>query len=1529
MRRVVLCLAFPILLCLVVSSLALAAPPVVTHVDVDRGRDVHGGLGGIVDWHEDLWIGVMDSDGAADLSSVTIIDTEGNLHTVAAGSPDWVQQGPVDVRVHWGDWSTPDPPPPGSYTVEVQDAEGNAASLTTAAAPEVPSLSPMLLYPDPESSIINETIPTFSWTGGVPGASDSLDIWEDPGPPGLWHYEAGAGSPVQYNADGTAAQPALTPGRSYLWVVHGVSCDDCGTAWTAEGRSGSALEFDGADDYVELGDLDLPGQIWVEAWVKVYGATGDWQKIVSKWEPGVEGNYQLGLTPDLRPFFEVGIFGSGTGAISDTSLSTNAWHHLSGSYDGSWLRLYVDGSLAAAYAISGPPDQNDLPTTIGRGATLGADASYRYFWGVIDEVRISALPPIALLSFDEGSGTVAHDTSGAGNDGVICGATWTAEGDSGSALAFDGADDYVELGDLDLPGQIWVEAWVKVYGATGDWQKIVSKWDPGAEGNYQLGLTPDLRPFFEVGISGSGTGAISDASLSTNAWHHLSGSYDGSLIRLYVDGSLAAAYAISGPPDQNDLPTTIGRSATLGADANYRYFWGVIDEVRISALPPMALFSFDEGSGTVVHDTSGVGNDGVLCGTTDPRVSIRTIQNTYGHFTVYSPNPRLQHVQVFRGQCRSIEGGLSYQEGVFIDLMDADGISDIADVTVTDSTGGEHTAQLVDENGPYALYQWCEGGKPEPPVPGPYSVTVTDREGHQDALTTASAPPVAESSPLLLAPAPNDSLVYDTTPEFCWTGSLPGAHDNLHVWDPAGGDSWLFQTDSPGCVEFNFDGTATQPELTPGVTYDWQIDSWTQDDDGSDPRVSISTDPHSFGRFTILPSTPVVPGSNVTVSVDGCDVTFGLVTTGGVLYGGASAELPSGDPAGYPVAGYGWDIGTTAVTSGTITVTMHYDEAAIPTGQEASLQLVRWDGSHWVDITVSRDLVSNTLTGECASLGRFTLYLPYPVLPELPGKLAYHACCSLVGILLYTPDPTARPQLGPDGSYNPDWSPDGSKLLYAYLGGLWVDALDGTLPTRVVEVGSDGRWSPDGRKIVYDVGAWAPGAAIWIANANGTDAHPIVADPTQDNVAPAWSPDGQWIAYGRWSNHPWQRLIRPDGTDDHAVVPTGVAAYPSHVVLHMASDPSVWSPDARRLAVCFDASLPDGSDWISGIGTISADGGPITPVWMNPPGLVCCGSAFVAGWSADGTSILFRSAHHLPPNPAWASGTPEPGRELWLIVADGSGQPVRLTYDSYPEYAASWWAPNTTPTQPGGTATITKGDTTITFESVTTPGVTTAVVYDTPPAPEPSGFQAVGDYYNISTTAQTSGTITIQIHYEDSEVPGGSAMEQWLSLLHWETDHWVDVTVRPIDTVNNIITGQCTSLSPFVVVLPTVKPDWLSPLQNGTSADSPAGPFKRGRTIPLKFRLLDAAGQPVSDALAQSMVAQLEVFYEKPDATGTPIDPGDFPPDVGGEFRYDVTEHQFIYNLSTKDAAWLANYTYGLDLLINGIKAGEVFFSLK
>jgi LPXTG-motif cell wall-anchored protein len=104
------------------------------------------------------------------------------------------------------------------------------------------------------------------------------------------------------------------------------------------------------------------------------------------------------------------------------------------------------------------------------------------------------------------------------------------------------------------------------------------------------------------------------------------------------------------------------------------------------------------------------------------------------------------------------------------------------------------------------------------------------------------------------------------------------------------------------------------------------------------------------------------------------------------------------------------------------------------------------------------------------------------------------------------------------------------------------------------------------------------------------------------------------------------------------------------------------------------------------------------------------------------------------------------------------------------------------------------------FDQVTGSGTTSVTVSTTEPAPSPSGFNLIGLYYDVSTTATFSGKIKVTLPYDESQVTGSEAD---LRLFHWEGGAWKDVTVLPVDAVNNLITGEVTSLSPFGVGSPS------------------------------------------------------------------------------------------------------------------------------
>lgn len=93
-------------------------------------------------------------------------------------------------------------------------------------------------------------------------------------------------------------------------------------------------------------------------------------------------------------------------------------------------------------------------------------------------------------------------------------------------------------------------------------------------------------------------------------------------------------------------------------------------------------------------------------------------------------------------------------------------------------------------------------------------------------------------------------------------------------------------------------------------------------------------------------------------------------------------------------------------------------------------------------------------------------------------------------------------------SYHPDWSPNGSLILYATPNALYTIRPDGTGNAFLRSASGNGaRWSPDGSKIAYE-----DNLQIFVMNADGTN----VTQLTTGNAIfdqPAWAPDGKTIAY--------------------------------------------------------------------------------------------------------------------------------------------------------------------------------------------------------------------------------------------------------------------------------------------------------------------------------------------------------------------------------------------------------------------------------
>ena len=105
------------------------------------------------------------------------------------------------------------------------------------------------------------------------------------------------------------------------------------------------------------------------------------------------------------------------------------------------------------------------------------------------------------------------------------------------------------------------------------------------------------------------------------------------------------------------------------------------------------------------------------------------------------------------------------------------------------------------------------------------------------------------------------------------------------------------------------------------------------------------------------------------------------------------------------------------------------------------------------------------------------------------------------------------------------------------------------------------------------------------------------------------------------------------------------------------------------------------------------------------------------------------------------------------------------------------------------------GAATVSFFDVTAVGQTTATPMASIPAGWPPVGRVIGSYVEIDTMATYVGPVAVGIPYDESSVDN----EARLKLFHHDGSNWHDVTAG-LDTVSNVVYGEATSLSPFVVV---------------------------------------------------------------------------------------------------------------------------------
>lgn len=205
--------------------------------------------------------------------------------------------------------------------------------------------------------------------------------------------------------------------------------------------AGGALSFDGADDRVEVAApagsaLELTSAFTLEAWVRTT-QTAAYRQIVCKNKLGAASAWYLALNNRVPAVFLGGTSPAGWFQAT-TAVPSGRWTHVAATFDGAFLRFYLDGVLDRTVSVSGSVNRN-----AGMSVWIGdrSDLSGNRLGGELDELRVwnrartvaeiradlcrkiagGASGLVACWRFDEPSGNSVVDLSPGGFTGLLGG----------------------------------------------------------------------------------------------------------------------------------------------------------------------------------------------------------------------------------------------------------------------------------------------------------------------------------------------------------------------------------------------------------------------------------------------------------------------------------------------------------------------------------------------------------------------------------------------------------------------------------------------------------------------------------------------------------------------------------------------------------------------------------------------------------------------------------------------------------------------------------------------------------------------------------------------------------------------------------------------------------------------------------------------------------------------------------------------------------------------------------------------------
>jgi len=393
--------------------------------------------------------------------------------------------------------------------------------------------------------------------------------------------------------------------------------------------SSHSFDFDGVNDYVDCGDIDALDNVstfTISVWFKLDG-TGNNDTIFAK---TTDFNNRIDIIKHSNGILYFQVYNGGNGYLG-VNFSDLGWNHVAMVFDGSQggtipaapyyqagLQCYLNGSKITTFN-DGHGTIPAITPTLSNNFLIGEwDVSAGYFLeGKVDELSIwSTALTDANISTLWNNGTPNNLNTALGTTPV----NWWRMGESSNwngtnwqlpdysknalfsqkSLNFDGVSSYIDLGSdtsLEPASALSVSAWVKRDASMVNYSGIVeSPKDTYSDGWVMLGTSTNKVRFYLWTTLGLPYAEI-DSAITIDTWYHILGTWDGSTIRIYVNGVLQSTTGVAADivyASPSNKPATIGHYAL-------NEFPGNIDSVSI--------YSTDKSSSASAIYNSGVPKD--------------------------------------------------------------------------------------------------------------------------------------------------------------------------------------------------------------------------------------------------------------------------------------------------------------------------------------------------------------------------------------------------------------------------------------------------------------------------------------------------------------------------------------------------------------------------------------------------------------------------------------------------------------------------------------------------------------------------------------------------------------------------------------------------------------------------------------------------------------------------------------------------------------------------------------------------------